>query len=212
MANLSEKTFLADALKANHFIFSDDIQEKFLHYVQLLKQWNRVYNLTAIHDFQDIVYLHLLDSLSISPYLHGERIIDVGTGAGLPGVPLALVHPEKQFVLLDSNSKKTRFLLQVVIELKIKNIEVVHSRCETYFPQQKFDSVLSRAFASLQLMLSHTSNLIAKGGQFLAMKGIFPHQEIQDLSPPFKLMAVHKLIIHGLSAERHLVCLEKETR
>ena len=116
--------------------------------------------------------------------------------------------PEKQFVLLDSNSKKTTFLIQAVIELNIKNIDVIHARCEAYLPTQKFDSVLSRAFSSLQSMLENTKNLVAVHGQFLAMKGVYPEQEIQDISAEFNLITVHKLTIKGLDAERHLVCLE----
>jgi 16S rRNA (guanine527-N7)-methyltransferase len=205
----NNKEILEKALRNNQHDFDEAIQEKFLSYLDLLQQWNRVYNLTAIHDFKEMIYLHLLDSLAIHSYLHGERIIDVGTGAGLPGIPLALIHPQKKFFLLYSNSKKTRFLTQAIIELKIKNIEVVHERAEKYLPPEKFDSVVSRAFASLQAMLANTKNLIAPHGRFLAMKGVYPENEIREIPSEFKVVEVHKLIIKGLDAERHLVCLEK---
>jgi 16S rRNA (guanine527-N7)-methyltransferase len=159
-----------------------------------------------------MIFLHILDSLSIHPYLKGEKIIDVGTGAGLPGIPLALFYPEKSFTLIDSNNKKIRFLTQVAYELKLNNVEIIHARCEDYHPAGKFDSILSRAFASIQVMLETTQHLAAVDSLFLAMKGIYPEQEIQGISGEFKLVAVHKLAIHGMKAERHLVCLAKEPR
>jgi 16S rRNA (guanine527-N7)-methyltransferase len=209
MPNKNEKELLQTALKANGCYFSEKTQQQFLNYLHLLQEWNRIYNLTAITEMHDMIYLHLLDSLSINPYFRGTRIIDVGTGAGFPGIPLALINPEKQFVLLDSNSKKTRFLTQAVFDLDIKNIEVIHARCEDYIPEKKFDSVVSRAFASLKHMLENTRHLVAEHGQFLAMKGVYPKQEIEDIPKEFKLIAVHRLMIQGLTAERCLVCLQK---
>lgn len=206
---MTEKSFLQQALLDNQLDLSPDIQNQLLEYLKLLQQWNKVVNLTAIHDFRDMVMLHVLDSLSISRFLHGERIVDVGTGAGLPGIPLALIHPEKVFVLLDSNNKKTRFLNQVVIDLKIKNIHVVHSRAEDFHPDKCFDSIVSRAFASLKDMLSATAHLICADGQFLAMKGQYPELEIQEVPDAFRVLRVHALRINGLNAERHLVCIEK---
>lgn len=207
MPNLNENNFFQDALNKNGYHFSEAIQQQFLKYLHLLQQWNRAFNLTAITEMHDMIYLHVLDSLSINKYLHGDRIIDVGTGAGLPGIPLALVNADKHFTLLDSNSKKTRFLTQAVLELNIKNIEVIHSRCEDYQPQQKFDSVVSRAFASLNDMLIHTQHLINEDGQFLAMKGVYPEDEIKVIPKEFKIINTHKLKINGLNAERHLVSL-----
>ncbi|HSW69171.1 MAG TPA: 16S rRNA (guanine(527)-N(7))-methyltransferase RsmG [Gammaproteobacteria bacterium] len=204
------KNFLHEVLIANHHSLPSATEEKLLAYLELLKKWNRVYNLTAIRDWKDSILLHIIDSLSIRPYLHGNYIIDVGTGAGLPGIPLALVCHEKQFCLLDSNSKKTRFLSQVMYELELKNVEVVHARCEDFIPSKKFDSILSRAFASIQVMLESTEHLLAKDGQFLAMKGLYPEAEIKIIQPPFYITAVHKLAIKGLEAERHLVCTAKK--
>ena len=199
--------FLQKSLRENGYDFS---AEKFLHYLQLLQQWNKVFNLTAIRDPQEMVLLHILDSLSVNPYLHGSRIIDVGTGAGLPGIPLALVNPDKHFVLLDSNSKKTRFLTQALAELKIKNAEVVHARCEDFQPNTGFDSIISRAFASIKVMLDNTQHMLNAQGQFLAMKGLYPESELAEISEDFKINAVHPLTIVGLTAKRCLVCVSKK--
>lgn len=204
------KDFLHESLLKNGHVVSAETEEKLIAYLELLRKWNRVYNLTAIRDLEESVLLHILDSLSIQPYLQGNRLIDVGTGAGLPGIPLALTCPDKQFFLLDSNSKKTRFLSQAMYELQLKNIEVVHARCEDFNESTKFDSILSRAFASIQVMLESTQHLLAERGQFLAMKGVYPQAEINAISPEFKVIAVHKLSIIGLDAERHLVCVERQ--
>jgi 16S rRNA (guanine527-N7)-methyltransferase len=187
-----------------------NINTEIEHYLSLLQQWNRVYNLTAIRDPEDMMLLHIEDSLAVNSYLHGNRIIDVGSGGGLPGIPLALSNPDKHFTLLDSNSKKTRFLTQVVLELKLKNVEVIHSRCEDFHPAIGFDSIISRAFASLQVMLTTTQHLLGKDGQFLAMKGIFPEQEMKEIPPGFTVLGVHRLQIKGLEAERCLVCVKKD--
>src|SRR5579862_3044651 len=164
---LNHSSFLHRMLLDNHHDVSINVEEKFIQYLDLLARWTKVFNLTRIRDPNEMIMLHLLDSLAIHPYLHGTRIIDVGTGAGLPGIPLAIIHPEKKFVLIDSNSKKTRFLVQVTHELKLMNVEVIHSRCEDLHPKQPFDSILSRAFASLEVMLETTHHLGSKQSQFL---------------------------------------------
>ncbi len=201
------KKFLHDALIANHHVVSQDTEKKFIAYLDLLSRWNQIMNLTAIQDEKDSVLLHLLDSLSIKDYLHGTRILDVGTGAGLPGIPLALVCPDKQFVLLDSNNKKIHFLRQVMYELSIPNVEIIHARCEDFKPQKLFDSILSRAFARIQVMLETTEHLQATHGQFLLMKGVYPEQEIREIPARFSVQAVHELHINGLAAKRHLVVI-----
>jgi 16S rRNA (guanine527-N7)-methyltransferase len=175
-------------------------------YLQLLEKWNKVYNLTAIRDPKDMMTLHIQDSLSIGPYLHGSRIIDVGTGAGLPGIPLAITYPDKHFTLLDSNGKKTRFLTHVQHTLGLKNVTVVHSRVEKFRPTEGFDSILSRAFASLSDMLAMTDHLCAIGGRFLAMKGQYTETE---LPAHIRLIGVYPLHVPGLDAQRNLVILEK---
>jgi len=204
------KDFLHASLVANQHVVSDETEEKLWAYLELLHKWNRVYNLTAIRHLKDSVLLHILDSLSIQPYLHGNYLLDAGSGAGLPGIPLALTNPDKHIVLLDSNSKKTRFLSQVMYELELKNIDVVQARAEDFKPEKKFDSILSRAFANIQVMLESTQHLLAEQGQFLAMKGVYPDMEIKMISSEFKIIAIHKLLIKGLDAERHLVCMERQ--
>lgn len=205
---INQTDFLQNTLHENGYAISSVIQEKILHYLHLIREWNRVFNLTSILEPKEMIMLHILDSLAITPFLHGSKIIDIGTGAGLPGIPLALTQPNKSFVLLDSNNKKTRFLTQVLHDLKISNAQVVHTRVED-FNKGRFDSILSRAFASLTVMLEATKHLANEYGQFLAMKGVYPEKEIHDIPKEFKLLAVHKLTIKGLDAERHLVCMEK---
>jgi 16S rRNA (guanine527-N7)-methyltransferase len=208
--NKNGEAILQRALGANGYDFSRTLTQQLLSYLELLGRWNEVFNLTSINDLEEQVWLHIIDSLSIGNYLHGSRVIDVGTGAGLPGIPLALTYPDKHFVLLDSNSKKTRFLTQVILELKINNIEVVHARCEDYKTANLFDSILSRAFSSIAVMLEKTRSLAAPDGQFLAMKGVYPQEELDALPSGFELLGVHKLIIKGLAAERHLVCIKRK--
>lgn len=202
-------TYLQQALFDNQLDFPQEIQEKLLAYLNLMQQWNRVHNLTAIRDPHEMIMLHIVDSLAINRFLLGKRIIDVGTGGGLPGIPLAMVNPDKTFVLLDSNNKKTLFLNQVVIDLKLQNVQVIHSRVEDYRPETCFDSVITRAFSTLKNMLEMTTHLVCQQGQFLAMKGVYPEDEIQEVPDSFRVMSVHALKINGLNAERHLVCVEK---
>jgi 16S rRNA (guanine527-N7)-methyltransferase len=214
MMNKQLEEFLSQSIAENSYDVPFAAQQQLALYLDLLQRWNQVFNLTAIRDAYDMVPLHILDSFSISPYLQGSRIIDVGTGAGLPGIPLALTHPGKDFVLLDSNNKKTRFLTQVKMELGIKNIEVVQARCEEYptVETQKagFDCIVSRAFSSIAVMLTSTQHLLAENGQFVAMKGVYPEQEIRDIPAGFTVTGVHKLEIKGLAAERHVVCIQRK--
>jgi len=180
-------------------------------YVLLLDKWNRVYNLTAVRNPDEMVTRHLLDSLAILPYLRGSRVLDVGTGAGLPGIPLAIVNketcPEREFVLLDSNSKKTRFVQQAVAQLKLTNVAVIHERSEEYRPQVLFDVVVSRAFASVTDMLKNSGQHCAKNGVILAMKGTDPADELRDIPEGFTLESVHAVKVPGLEGQRHVVCL-----
>jgi len=176
---------------------------RMLAFLDLMRKWNRTYNLTAIRDLNTAVDLHLLDSLTAAPYLHGKTILDVGTGAGLPGIPLAILCPDKAFALLDSNAKKTRFVQQAVIELGLKNVDVITARVEQYRPERGFDTVLARAFASLGDIVATTARLLAPGGRILAQKGVWPQQEIETLKG--RGVRVHKLAIPGLDVERHLV-------
>jgi len=205
------RNLLSHALTENHYSFSETVQSQLIVYLELLQKWNRIFNLTAIHDPREMVYLHILDSLSISPYLQGEKIIDVGTGAGLPGIPLALTHPQKQFVLLDSNGKKTRFLTQVIAELAIKNVEVIHARCQDFHPSYYFDSIISRAFSRIADMLNQTQHLANENSHFLAMKGKYPREEIELLPTEFELIHAYPLTIKGVSLERYLLVIRMQS-
>ena len=208
---------LSAGIKALNLDCPLDVQAQLLDYVRLLDKWNRVYNLTAVRDPAEMVTRHLLDSLTVMPFLdkesEGKRILDVGTGAGLPGIPLALLsaqtHPEREFVLLDSNSKKTRFLQQAVAELGLENVQVVHARTESFLPEQGFDVVVSRAFASVADMLAGAGRHCVPGGIMLAMKGADPAAELVDLDEAFVLEQVTRLTVPGLAEERHLVCLRR---
>ncbi len=179
--------------------------EKQLAFIRLLHKWNKAYNLTAVKDINQMVTKHLLDSLVILPYINGESLLDVGTGAGLPGVPLALCLPEKKFTLLDGNGKKTRFIKQAIIELGMDNIEVVNARVEKYIPDNKFDIITSRAFSTIADFISLTKHLLKDSGQYLAMKGIDPQEEISKIDPDFFCKEVVSLKVPGLEAERNLV-------
>jgi len=168
------RKILFSGLESLNLSLSDDKIGQLLGFINLLEKWNKAYNLTAIRGREDMVRLHLLDSLSISPFIKGKRVIDIGTGAGLPGIPLAIYLPEIEFVLLDSNAKKTRFVQQAILELKLKNVSVCHNRVEQYHPDKGFDTAITRAFASLSDIVEFTAHLLNKDGVLLAMKGQAP--------------------------------------
>lgn len=181
-----------------------------IHYVELLGRWNQAYNLTAVRDPAEMVSKHLLDSLAILPFVTGPSVADVGTGAGLPGIPLALARPDLRFTLIDSNGKKTRFVTQAAAELKLPNVTVVQARTEAWTAPAPFAQVLSRAFASLGDFAKLAGGLAAPGGRLLAMKGADPKDEMADLPGGFRVLKVHPLKVPGLDAERCLVELEKQ--
>lgn len=180
-----------------------------VQYVALLDKWNSAYNLTSIRDPQEMLIKHVLDSLVVAPYLTGQHFIDVGTGPGLPGVLLAIYYPEKQFTLLDSLGKRIRFLNQVKMQLKLQNITPIQSRVEDHQPVPGYDGVISRAFASLNDMLSWCKHLPAPNGRFFAMKGAAVQEEIAALPDFVKVDAIHPLQVPQLDAQRHLVVLSK---
>lgn len=184
-----------------------DSQARLLEFVALLEKWNRVYNLTAVREPAQMVTRHLLDSLAIAPYVCGERVLDVGTGAGLPGIPLAVAMPTREFVLLDSNSKKTRFVTQAVAELGLRNVEVVAARVERYVPARKFDTLIARAFSSLGELLTGARHLGAKDGVYLAMKGVYPEEELTALPAEFTVREIAALKVPGLDGARHVVVI-----
>lgn len=184
-----------------------------LDYLELLSKWNTRYNLSAIRNPQTMLYKHLLDSLSIAPELARSgksRLIDVGTGAGLPGIPLAICFPEKHFSLLDAAGKKTRFLVQVKQTLALENVAILKTRVEDYRPTVGYEAVLSRAFAALVDMLHGTQHLLAAGGEFWAMKGVFPQRELSELEKHYKVKACITLQVPGDIGERCLLLIESK--
>lgn len=183
-----------------------EAQEKLIAYLQLMLKWNKAYNLTAIRELDSMVIRHVLDSLSILPFINQSPILDVGTGAGLPGIPLALCLPDHQFVLLDSNGKKTRFLTQAKIELGIENIEVIHSRIEDYQPDYRFEMITCRAFAALNTILDLTQHLVTSSTRVMAMKG---KEEMPVLAEGYTQLAQHELQVPWLDEERRLIEIQK---
>ncbi len=184
-------------------------RDKLLEYLALLEKWNQVYNLTAIRDREKMVSGHLLDCLAVIPYVTVARVLDAGSGAGFPGIPIALARPDIQVVLLDSNHKKAAFLRQAVADLKLNNATVVCERVETWLAGEKFDCIISRAFAEIAEFIALTGHLLAPGGVFAAMKGVHPYEEIERLPADFRVRQVHAFAVPGLGAERHLVMIER---
>ncbi|MCQ8104113.1 16S rRNA (guanine(527)-N(7))-methyltransferase RsmG [Methylomonas sp. SURF-2] len=182
-------------------------REALVGFIALIAKWNKAYNLTAVRDPLEMVSLHILDSLAILPHIKTPSVADIGTGAGLPGIPLAICRPDCRFTLVDSNSKKTRFVRQAVLELKLKNVEVVHGRVELFKPQQLFSTVICRAFAGMRDILTLTGHLLADDGLLLAMKGQIPKQELAELSLDYTVVP---LLVPGIEAERCLILLERQ--
>lgn len=196
---------LADGLSRMRVVMDETRQALLLDYLALMMKWNRAFNLTAISDPDQVVSRQILDSLSVLHLLQGRRILDVGSGAGLPGIPLAIASPERRFTLLDSNGKKTRFLHQVKTELNLDNVEVVRVRAELYHPDPRFDTVVSRAFAGMDKMMKLTSHLMAPGGCLLAMKGRIPEKEIEALKSEGAGIDVFTLEVPWTEGSRHAI-------
>jgi 16S rRNA (guanine527-N7)-methyltransferase len=185
-----------------------DAQAKTLErYLDLLEKWNRVYNLTAIRERSRMVTHHLLDSLAVLPHLRGPRVLDVGSGAGLPGIPIAIASPALKVSLLESNHKKSAFLTQAVAELRLANVQVVTERVESWQTEARFDTIVSRAFAELGEFASLAGRLLAPDGVIAAMKGVHPFEEIERLPTGFRVREVVRLRVPGLDGERHLVLM-----
>ena len=184
--------------------------DKLLQYVDMLERWNKAFNLTAVRNPIQMIDLHILDSLVVLSHIdQSQNIIDVGTGPGLPGIPLAIMSPEKKFTLLDSNGKKTRFLFQVINDLGLDNAVEVNGRVEGFEPDYKFDTVLSRAFSSIPDMLKNCAHLISTKGSFMAMKGKNPESELSQLDKNYKVSDLCRLNVPGVDGERHLIKIIK---
>ncbi|GAC12669.1 16S rRNA (guanine(527)-N(7))-methyltransferase RsmG [Aliiglaciecola lipolytica] len=184
-------------------------RQSLIDFVLMIHKWNKAYNLTSVRDPQQMLIKHIVDSIVVAPYLDRAHYIDVGTGPGLPGIPLSIMHPDKHFVLLDSLGKRVRFMKQASFELGLKNIEPVQSRVEQYSSDIQLDGVLSRAFASIKDMLHWCQHLVDSQGEFLALKGQFPEQEIALLPDGFEVIESIKLDIPVLEGERHLIKIKK---
>lgn len=204
MSALADK--LATGITQMGLQISEQAQQNMLHYLALLDKWNKVYNLTAVREPLEMVTLHLLDSLSVLPYIKGQRLLDVGSGGGLPGIVLAICLPELQVTTIDTVQKKAIFMRQVKGELSLDNLQVVHARVEA-FNAEPFDMIISRAFSELSLFVTLTRHLLTENGRWLAMKGVSPEQELAVLNT--KNTTVYPLSVAGLQAERHLAIIEQ---
>ena len=209
---MTEAVLLATGIADMRLDVSLETQQKLLAYLVLLQKWNKVYNLTAVRDPLEMVTLHLLDSLSVLPYVKAKNLLDVGSGGGLPGIVLAICLPNLLVTTIDTVQKKTIFMRQVKGELGLDNLQIVHARVESFMPEEKFEAIISRAFSELALFVKLTKHLLTKNGQWLAMKGQVPHDELATIeleSLKIKVQKIVPLAVAGLKAERHLVVLEK---
>jgi len=200
---MSPAALLEQGIASMSLALSDEVQQKLLAYMALLQKWNKVYNLTAVRDPLEMVTLHLLDSLSVLPYVNSKNLLDVGSGGGLPGVVLAICKPELQVTTIDAVQKKVIFMRQVKGELGLDNLTPVHARVEDFKPVAPFEIVISRAFSEIALFINLTKHLIAENGQWLAMKGVMPAEELEGL--PLAPKQVIVLKVADLDAERHLL-------
>lgn len=199
-----EQTLIAGATQLG-IELSEPQAAQLIRLLDELDDWNQRMNLTAIRERGAQITKHLLDSLSVQPFLHGERILDVGTGAGFPGLPLAIVNPSRQFMLLDSTAKKLKFIEHIAALLELPNVETVHTRAESFRPAQRFDIVVSRAVGPVEQFVKWAGHLCVGGGRLLAMKGRDPAAEVTKLPSGWKIAAVHRLNVPALDEERHLV-------
>lgn len=187
---------------------TDHQKNQLVAYVEMLHKWNKAYNLTSVRDPNEMLIRHILDSIVVAPHLQGERFIDVGTGPGLPGIPLSIVLPDAHFTLLDSLGKRVRFLRQVQHELHLPNVTPVQSRVEDFPAEPPFDGVISRAFASLNDMVNWCQHLPGIQGKFYALKGLIPNDEIDTLPAQFSVESIVKLDVPHLEGDRHLVVIK----
>ncbi len=206
---MSQAAILAQGIAEAGLRIDAQKQQKLLAYLTLMQKWNKVHNLTAVRDADEMVVLHLLDSLVVLPFIDGKALLDVGSGAGLPGIPLAICLPELKVTVIDSNNKKVSFMRQAKAELGIDNLEVLGGRVEEITPNHKFDMVISRAFSDLDLFISLTHQLCDAQGKWLAMKGVYPEAELAELekNTGIKASKIEELKVPGLAAQRHLVFL-----
>lgn len=200
---------LEEGARALGLSLDTEVRVRLMTYLEIMGRWNRVFNLTAIRDPEEMVTRHILDSLAVVPHLPAGTVLDVGSGAGLPGIPLALVFPERCVTLLDRSHKRIDFLTEVAARLALPNVALVCQRVEDHKPAAPYDVVIARAFASLHDIVTATDHLVAPHGVVVAMKGAFPTEELAAIAPPYRVAAVHALFVPGLAAKRHLVVLAR---
>ena len=200
---------ITDGLSAMDWSGDEAISRKNAAYAALMQKWNKTYNLTAVRDMAKVIPLHILDSLAILPWVQDAALLDVGSGGGLPGVPLAIARPQMAVTTLDSNSKKTAFQRQAAIELGLSNLTVVCSRVESFQSAQKFPQIVSRAFSEITDFVTQTRHLLAPGGRWLAMKGVRPDDEIARLPDWAAVVDVIELVVPNVDGARHLVILQQ---
>lgn len=216
---MNPATQLADGITELGLSIAESNQARLLQYLALIQKWNRVHNLTAVREPEAMLALHVLDSLAVLPHIDGSRVADVGSGAGLPGIPVALARPEWRVVLVESNHKKVAFLQQARIELGLENVEVIGDRVESVHSNTGFNTVISRAFSDLADFVKLAGHLCAQGeeqgigcGRLVAMKGVYPHEELAQLPASFIVDKILLLTIPDLRAKRHLVVLKRAER
>lgn len=206
---MSAAAALSAGLERLELPLSAVVQAKLLAYVLLVAKWNRVYNLTAVRDSEHMVSQHLLDSLAVAPHLRGNSLLDVGSGAGLPGIPLSLARPELAVTLLEANHKKAAFLRQAAIEIGLPNVEVANARVEEWRPPRRYDIVITRAFSDLAEFVTLAGAHVAEGGVLAAMKGVYPFEELAQLPAAYRMSGAVALNVPGLHAERHLILMRQ---
>ncbi len=183
--------------------------DRLLSYLDLIAKWNRVHNLTALRDTNKMMSHHIFDSLSVQPHVTAEKLLDVGSGAGLPGIPLAIADPSRQIAVIDSNSKKTAFLRQAVMELGLKNVKIITSRIESMSAEHRFDGIISRAFSDINQFVVMSRQVLSERGRWYAMKGLKPDEELQRLPPGIEVLSIRSLTVPLLAAQRHLVIMKE---
>jgi len=188
---------------------TDSTCDRLLGFLDLLEKWNRAYNLTSVRNRGEMLHRHLLDSISLAPFIRADEVLDVGSGGGLPGVVMALLYPHRHFTLLDANQKKSRFLTQCRIELTLENMAIVADRAENYRPPAPLAQITSRAFTALPTMIGWCGHLLAEDGEFLAMKGQFPHDEVAGLPEGWQLVDTHPVQVPGVEGQRHILSIRR---